>query len=188
MATTYEWLILGAILTGPIFAVQIQKRIETYREKTERRLKIFKTLFATRGFPLSQEHVQALNLIYLEFDENNKNDKKVVRAWNSYFDHLGAVPRNADKPQQDAWTAKKQEIFVDLLYEMGLTLGYDFDKIRLKKDIYVPQGHEDLELENRLIRKALLNILSGKWFFPVQVFSRPADDEPNQDQPDSNDS
>jgi len=177
MTTKYEWFVLIAIFTGPIIAVQVQKWIETYRENKDRRKKIFKTLMATRGQILSIEHVAALNMIDLEFDE--KGDKKVVEAWNIYFDHLGACPASdEDIAIQKNWNENKKDKLVDLLYAMGNTLGYDFDKVRLKRNIYVPQGHEDLELENQLIRRGLLQIIVGKRFFPVQVFNRPDKNEP----------
>jgi hypothetical protein len=44
-----EWITIGAIILGPILAVQIQKSIERYKEKNDRRLNIFKTLMATSG-------------------------------------------------------------------------------------------------------------------------------------------
>lgn len=42
-----EWVTIGAIIVGPILAVQIQKLIERYTEKKDRKLNIFKTLMAT---------------------------------------------------------------------------------------------------------------------------------------------
>ena len=50
-------------------AVQVQKWLEVFREERGRKLWIFKTLMATRASAVSAEHVQALNMIDLEFRE-----------------------------------------------------------------------------------------------------------------------
>ena len=65
--TTGEWITISAIIIGPILAVQVQKLIERYKEKNDRKLNIFKTLMATRGARVSFEHVRALNMIDTEY-------------------------------------------------------------------------------------------------------------------------
>lgn len=60
--------------------VQIQKSIERYKEKNDRRLNIFKTLMATRGARVSFEHVKA----HTEF----VGITSVTKAWKSYLDCL----------------------------------------------------------------------------------------------------
>ena len=60
-------LMIAAVLLAPVVAVQVQKWLEQYRAERERQLRIFKTLMATRATGLSHDHVQALNLIDLEF-------------------------------------------------------------------------------------------------------------------------
>jgi hypothetical protein len=74
-----------AVVLGPILAVQIQKWLEQVRNKTERKLKIFKTLMTTRATRVSIEHVQSLNMIDIEFLD--KEYKKVISAWRNYHDH-----------------------------------------------------------------------------------------------------
>jgi len=61
--TISDWLMISAVLTGPILAVQVQKFIESWREAKQRKIYIFKTLMATRGTTLSPRHVEALNII-----------------------------------------------------------------------------------------------------------------------------
>jgi hypothetical protein len=53
---------------------------------------------------------------------------------------------------------------------MGKSLGYDFDKVRIRRGIYVPRGHEDVDLENMVIRRGLAEIIIGKRGLPVSVF------------------
>jgi hypothetical protein len=61
--TISDGLMLLAVLFAPLAAVQVQKWLEHHREDRERKLRIFKTLMATRATALSQEHVQALNMM-----------------------------------------------------------------------------------------------------------------------------
>ena len=84
--TTVEILTIAALILGPIAAVQVEKIIAKHRNTRDRKLSIFKTLMATRGSILSYQHVEALNRIDLEFQEEEYI--AVVRAWKEYFDHL----------------------------------------------------------------------------------------------------
>ena len=62
-----EWVTVAAIIIGPILAIQIQKILDNLREKKKRRITIFKTLMSTRATRLNKEHVEALNMIDIEF-------------------------------------------------------------------------------------------------------------------------
>ena len=57
---------------------------------------------------------------------------------------------------------------MDLLYLMSRSLGYEFDKVHLKRGIYSPQAHGDEIMYQTLARKAVLDILSGKRAIPIQ--------------------
>jgi hypothetical protein len=163
--------VIFATLFGPVLAIQVQKLLEYKREKKARQNQIFKTLMATRAARLSPVHVEALNLIDIEFSPTDKRDKKVKSAWKAYFAHLG---ERMDDPQtQPLVLAKREELFTDLLYEMGTALGYDFDKTQ----IYSPILHGNLELEERVIRTKIIEILTGKSAFPMNVVSLPTDQE-----------
>ncbi len=126
-----------AIILGPILAVQIEKYLERRRENKNRRLSIFKTLMATRGSALSWDHVEALNRIDLEFS-GNKKFEKVIQTWKEYFDNLS---RKYIPEEEAIWVNKNQDLLADLLYEMGHSLGFNFDKILIKRNVYSPVGH-----------------------------------------------
>lgn len=82
MAIAY-WLMIIAVLVGPIIAVQLTR----YRDNLkERKLAIFKVLMATRAYNVSWTHVEALNRIDLEFDHNNRKEKAVIAAWKEYIE------------------------------------------------------------------------------------------------------
>ncbi len=56
--TISAWLTITAIIIGPILAVQVQKKIERWRQERERKIWVFKSLMATRGIPLSARHLE----------------------------------------------------------------------------------------------------------------------------------
>ena len=149
-----------AVILGPIAAVQIQKWLEQSRSKTERKLKIFKSLMSTRATRVSIEHVQSLNMIDIEFID--KGYEKVVAAWRNYHDHLS----NGDT-KSTTWMEKNDDLFIELLFEMGKTLGYQFDKVMLRRTAYSPIAHGDIEFDQQTIRRGLATILSGNAPFPV---------------------
>ncbi|WP_312364259.1 DUF6680 family protein [Sphingobacterium sp.] len=160
----YEILTLIAIFIGPVLAVQVEKFLERKRNSRNRKIDIFKILMATRGSALSSAHVEALNRIDLEFSNNSKF-KKVILAWKEYFDNLGQKYETEDK--LSIWLARNEELLANLLYEMGQSLGFNFDKILIKRNIYSPVGHAKIEREQEQIRTGILDILKGE--FPLQM-------------------
>ena len=130
----YEILTVVAIILGPIFAVQAEKFLQRRRDDKSRRLNIFKTLMATRGSSLSFAHVEALNRIDLEFSDDKKY-QKIIDAWKEYFDNLGHRVQADD--QLTVWIARNEELLANLLYEMGQSLGYTFDKVLIKRTKYM---------------------------------------------------
>lgn len=164
----YEILTLVAIILGPIIAVQLQKYLDRNREIRNRKLDIFKMLMASRGATLSAPHVEALNRIDLEFSGNKKYNK-VIEAWKEYFDNL-CIKVDTDETLT-IWSVRNEELRANLLYEMGQSLGYAFDKVLIKRNVYSPIGHERIERENELIRKGLLDVLNLETAIPMTIIS-----------------
>jgi hypothetical protein len=109
---------------------------------------------ATRAANLSFQHVEALNLVEIEFSSGNEKDNKVISAWKLYLFHL-----NDKNYSQESWGARRADLLVDLLYEMSLALGYEHDKAAIKAGSYYPQGYGNMEEEQQLLRKGLLAVL-----------------------------
>jgi hypothetical protein len=172
--TLTDLLTIGAILIAPIVAVQVQKRLEVFREQRGRKIWVFKTLMATRAATISPEHVQALNMIDLEFRE--KQYKNVTIAWKIYLDHLSSYPKD-DEKLQPIWGERRVTLLTNLLLEMGRTLGYEFDEVHVKKGIYAPEAHGRLEEENMLVRRGLLNLLYGDTALKMNVTSFPISEQ-----------
>lgn len=160
--TTAEGVSIVAVLVSPLVALQVSSWLAKRKERRERRLYVFRTLMATRASVLAAEHVQALNLIDIEFHGTDAKSKSVLNAWKAYLDHLGV-------PQMDGavWGAKREDLFVDLLYEMSRHLGYEFDKTHIRRTSYFPRGYGDLESDQLAIRKGLAAVMKGEASFPI---------------------
>ena len=106
-----NYALMAATLIGPILAIQAQKWIERWTEKRNRKLDLFKTLMATRAYRLSHAHVEALNMIEIEFyDCRNSKGKKVMESWRSYFDNL--ADSDLQKNDHKTWLSQQDNKFM----------------------------------------------------------------------------
>lgn len=192
-----EVLTLLAIAFGPFIGIWAHGKLEDRKRAYERRLDIFKTLMATRGETLSPEHVRALNRIELEFTGDKY--KKIRELWTVYLDHLNSGPqppplpgagasqsdieawgRHYDRYQQDLWTWVNgcTDRLVALLKEMSAAFDYkDFDEVRIKKGVYRPKGHFDLENAQRRLLEAAAETFEGRRHLPMFVVNWPSQTE-----------
>jgi hypothetical protein len=158
--TISDGLIILAMLAGPVLAVQVQKWVESQKEKKARRMNIFRTLMTTRATPIAPEHVQALNMIDVEFYDN----KKIKELWKLMLDNFLNYPKMDDPAFSTKLTSaseKSKDQLIELLYVMAESLGYHFDKVHLKKEVYFPVGHGELLMDQEIIRKGFVEICSG---------------------------
>jgi hypothetical protein len=160
-----------AIILGPILAIQVEKYLEDRRESRRRKIALFRELMVTRGSRLSARHVEALNGIQMEFSNEGK-EKKVVDAWKLYITHLNS-PHAPDN--LNLWFSKAEDLLIELLYDMGICLGYEFEKDRIKREAYVPQLFGEIESEQTALRKECLAVFKGEKALKVEVR-----DEPNR--------
>ena len=168
--TTYAVLSVIAMLLSPLVALQIRSMMEHRREKRQRKEWIFKTLMSTRATTLNVDHVNALNLIDLDFKDRHNKYKKVLDAWEVYRDHLGdkVTPENAN-----SWNVKSVDLLAKLLLEMGNSLGYDFNDVQIRRGIYYPQGFQELENKRMFVLDELCKVL--KWEKAVPIFAKVVD-------------
>jgi hypothetical protein len=156
-----------AIILGPIAALEVQRRLDKGREAKNRKLWIFKTLMSFRATALAPQFVQALNLIDVEFDNKNEQEKAVRTAWKILLDHFGELA----KPNQPAdINEKTATLTTNLLIAMGKSLGYDFDEVQIKKGAYYPMGLGNVEQEQHAVRRGILDVLQGRRRVPVGIF------------------
>lgn len=166
--TIADWLMITAVLMGPIIAVQLTRYLDNKKEERERKLQVFKTLMATRAYTISWDHVVALNRIDLEFDKDSKKEKAVIEAWKAYLDLLGDKSMT---PEQ--WGIKRVDLLVELLHTMAQVLAYDFDKTHIKNSSYSPIAHGNIEDEQKALRVGLIEVLEGKRSIPMSVVNWP---------------
>jgi hypothetical protein len=162
-----DCLIIAATILGPILAVQAQKWLERDREIKNQRLRVFKTLMATRAINISHAHVEAINAVPIEFYGSSSELREINSKWKVYFEHLSkpvAVTPN--------WEEKRQELLYELLLLMSKYLGYDFDEVEIKK-VYAPQGHAALESDQEIIRRGLVGLFKGDIAIPVSIVEAP---------------
>jgi len=157
---------ISAVFAGPIVAVQLSELLRKRQDTHNRRVYIFRTLMATRRSILASTHIEALNLLELEFHSSNRNDKRVVDVWKIYLAHLC----DTNYQPKEGWDQRRQELLIDLLYEMNLAIGYSFDKSSIKNGAYAPQGYVSFENENTETRKLWLEILRGSRELPMRAY------------------
>lgn len=164
--TLEAWLTILAVFLAPLIAIQASEFLTNKKESKKRKLEIFRVLMATRRSGMPPQRVEAMNRIDLEF----YGEKKVIEAWRLCQDHLSTPSKPAQNDEEGwrKWGDENDNFMVDLLYSMSTYLGYNFDKVFLKRGHYHPQVFVDLETEQAIIRKGMADIFSGKKAFPIK--------------------
>jgi Family of unknown function (DUF6680) len=156
-------LTIVAIIYGPIAALRIQRQLDQESEKRERDRErkqfIFRTLWVTRSTPVNPRHVEALNMIDLDY----RDCQPVVAAWNLYLDHL-----NTDATQPN-WEERRVDSLTELLYQMSVTLGQPYDKVILKRHWYRPSLHWQIDDMDMALREGFFKIIKGQEAFRVRL-------------------
>lgn len=167
-----DWLVICSTLLSPVIAVQVSERLNRHRQARDEQLRIFRVLMATRASTLDVQHVQSLNAIDVIFNGRSAKQEAVRRQWKQYLDHL-----NDKNYPKEHWETKRQELLVELLSTMGNHLGFDFDKTHIKNQSYYPQGYGNLESEQTELRKAVIEIATGKRPLPMWIANLPQQTE-----------
>lgn len=87
-----------------------------------------------------------------------------------FSEDLGNDPEPAAVGQ---WNNRCTDLFVDLLHAMSQALGFRFDKVQLRRGVYQPQGHNNIEAAQQQIRDSLVRILAGEQAIPMRVTEFP---------------
>lgn len=175
-----DWLTILAILLAPFFALQIQKYIEDRKEIRARKMQIFRTLMATRATRLDAKHIEALNMIDIEFFKN----EKVTEKWKLLLDNFANYPQDPNEKNYESKLSscaeKSDGLFVALLSEMAKSLDYKFDEVHLKRNIYIPKGQADYMMSQEFMRHAFIEVLSGARSIPIKVVNAVKDETVKQ--------
>lgn len=162
-----------AILVGPVIAIQLTRWLDRRGADKERKLAIFRTLMRTRGLRLHQDHVEALNLVEVEFIKR----KKVVEAWKEYFSHLCADPSPVDDNVL-LLSKERDELLTRLISEIAAVLDIKIEQLDILRKNYVPQGWADDDWQQRVARMGLINVLYGRAPIAVRPYAPEQTDGP----------
>jgi hypothetical protein len=152
-----DWVLGGAVViatfAGPVLAVLVTRHIDNVRRVNERRLAIFRSLMATRRTLLSADKVTALNMVEIEF----YGIQSVQDAHREVMTHINTPP-----PSPAGWDARHRTLLTRLLSEMARVLHYELQQLDVLEGGYYPQGFADIDLEQQAVRRALIEVLSGR--------------------------
>jgi hypothetical protein len=173
-----EILMIIAIVVSPIIAIQVENYRERICADKQRRLEIFRTLMATRSIRLDPRHIEALNMIELDFHKS----KEVKEKWKEYFTHLykqNPHPEGTEKHEtmKAEWLEKSSDLLSQLLHVMGKSLGYNFNEMKIKYSSYCPEGSIEKEKDLLVLRQQLARIVKGEIPLPVIIYGKPSSDE-----------
>lgn len=180
--TIIEIITLVALFIGPISAVLITRWLDKRREVNLRKFNIFSALMQTRRMQISADHVAALNLVEIAFAD----DPKVLKACRDLFGHFNNEPPRrvneqitesmndvaksaADSIYFKRMSDERQALLSKLLSAMGSNLGFNFEQLEIYEGGYAPQGWRNVEDEQAIVRRLLVDISTGKAALPVLV-------------------
>jgi hypothetical protein len=102
-------------------------------------------------------------------------EREVTRRWRISDLNIDVDEKNRRRsPPGDV---NKDEYFTDLLEAMAKALGYNFDRVELKRGIYSPKAHGEAELEQRVILRGLVELLTGRQPLAMKVTESPVSEE-----------
>lgn len=171
MAEGIDWFAITtatAAIVGPVVAVWITRMSDDRKEVQGRRMDIFRTLMRTRKMPVHFDHVGALNLIEIEFAK----DESVIRAWKEYLQNLSEpFPLNAEDAIQSNFLKKRETKLTKLISEIAKVLKFKVEQMDIFEGNYIPQGWHDDDWEQKLARKGLIEVLSGRRPIIIQPYA-----------------
>ncbi len=173
MIENVDWFAIvtaAAAVSGPIIAVWITRMSDDRKEYYNRRMNIFRTLMRTRKMPVHFDHVGALNLIEIDFAKN----PLVIAAWKEYLKNLGEpFPAQAAEPIQSVFLQKRETLLTKLISEIAKDLKFSVEQMDIFEGNYIPQGWHDEDWEQKLVRKGLVEVLSGRRPLMIQAYAVP---------------
>jgi hypothetical protein len=159
-----EWIMIVAILVGPILAVITQFIWQKIRQKRDAKLWVFSTLMSLRGSPLAADFVRAANSIDVIFFKNTK----VRDRWKSVLTYLSSDEYKPENFTQQAFD-KFRDLLAELLSEMAKDLGYGYDHTHFKNKAWTPRWYGMADEENVKVRQGLVAALEGRGSLNVTV-------------------
>lgn len=170
-----EILTIFALFGGPMSAVYITRHSDNSREKKrqkwvldredhKRKWAVFRDLMRYRKEFLSPDFVGALNLIEVDF----YNDEKVKKAWSNLFEHYKELQPEIEKEKQKH-SRQAEHLRALLLQTIGKSLGVHIDGLAMFDGGYSPQGWLSRQ-ENIAVRENWLDeVFLGERHISIKI-------------------
>lgn len=175
--STETWAIVAATGLGPILAIALSLWRESVNAIYNRRLYVFRTLMATRRISISGDHVNALNLVEVDF----YHCADVTKAWIEYKEHLN----NTNIPEDDIWRENKEKLLAKLLCEIAKVLNLNIPAMDIFKGGYAPQGWAHRDAQQLGAYQFANDLAIGKSCIPIWVLGSNPPAPPNETHPPS---
>ena len=146
---------------GPVFAVALTLWRNRADAIYDRRLYVFRTLMSTRKIAISNDHVNALNLVEVDF----YNCEKVVKAYKEYKEHLHVT----NQPEDEVWNEKKEKLLAQLLFTMGTVLKFNIPAMEIFKGGYAPKGWAHRDALQIGTHQFVNDLAEGKKLMPIYI-------------------
>ncbi|MEX3933142.1 DUF6680 family protein [Paraburkholderia phymatum] len=159
------WAVVLATFFGPIAALLITFFRDWRSQKYNRRLHVFRVLMATRKTAISNDHVNALNLIEVEFYKC----KNVEAAWKSYLEHLNSRFPIEDEAGSMAWVETKERRLAELLFQIAKVLKFNISALDMFKGGYAPQGWAHKEARQNEMLEYVHDLAIGQKNIPLWI-------------------
>jgi hypothetical protein len=158
----FDWITVAAIIAGPVLALFAQRLLDWFREKRDRRLKLYFTAMSYRSPAtwLHPESLRALNSIDTVFDESS--DDPVRDAWAQVIAHSTTPEPNpqTNPTEHREWAQRLFDLRVNLYQLMGKAVGHEHTLEYLKTQMYYPKLHFDADAQALQIRRQLAKALT----------------------------
>lgn len=82
--------------------------------------------------------------------------QKVLEAHKDVMAHI-----NIQQSDVQQWNDRHRKLMTKLLSEMAISLGYELQQLDVLDGGYYPQGFADIKSEQREVRRALIQTLTG---------------------------
>lgn len=156
---------LVAILVGPLVAVVVTRIMDNRSAEKTRHYQVFRDLMRTRAAKISPAHVDALNLVEIEFH----NAPKVKEAWQRYMENL-AAQTPAESGAQSNFYLRREQLFIKLIQEVANKVGLkSVDITDAMTNNYFPVGWQNEQQEQEQVRRLLIAMLSGAKPLSVKI-------------------
>ena len=184
--TVFEITSVVGLFIGPIasaaIAVMLTDRSHKRDVVTARKLDIFRTLMRTRRAQLDPAFVGALNLVEVDFDDSEDVKGRFRDLLNSYSMTLpkmnaeeilssdtDEMKANKNSAYSQRTYEDRQEKVIRLINSMALNLGYKIDQLDVLKRSYLPQKFTDVEQEQEIMRRFVMDLARGTAKLPIAV-------------------